>query len=76
MDIDKILGHPLADKSAVGAINRPLRSDWGISLMCIIAPMASSPPTCIDNTFFEDMRGIQVADGNSSSVGSIIWSRN
>jgi hypothetical protein len=41
MDIDKILGHPLADKSAVGAINRPLRSDWGISLMCIIAPMSS-----------------------------------
>jgi hypothetical protein len=35
MDIDKIIGPRLADKSAVGAINRPLRLGWVILFICI-----------------------------------------
>jgi len=38
MDIDKIVGQSLADKSAVGAINRPLRYCRSILLMNFIAP--------------------------------------
>src|SRR6266705_3333048 len=30
MDVDKLPGQPLADKSAVGGINRPLRYCWQI----------------------------------------------
>jgi hypothetical protein len=41
MDGDKIVGQSLADKSAVGAINRPLRYCQSILLMNIIAPHRS-----------------------------------
>src|SRR5947209_6614761 len=36
MDVDKLIGLRLADKSAVGAINRPLRSGRSMLFMCII----------------------------------------
>ena len=36
MDIDKISGQRLADKSAVRAINRRLRSGWISLLICMI----------------------------------------
>src|SRR6266571_7446166 len=41
MDIDKIVGQALADKSAVGAINRPLRYCQTILLMNMIGPWLS-----------------------------------
>jgi len=36
MDVDKGIGQALADKSAVGAINRPLLLGWRILLICRI----------------------------------------
>jgi len=39
MDIDKRVGQSLADKSAVGAINRPLQYCQMILLMNIIGPL-------------------------------------
>src|SRR6266571_2941139 len=36
MDVDKRIGEPLADQSAVAAINRPLRSGWSSLSMGII----------------------------------------
>jgi hypothetical protein len=69
MDIDKIVGQSLADKSAVGAINRPLRYCRSISLMDIIGPLLA------ENDFSQPRPGIILTDGlNEGKPHARAWS--
>jgi len=51
MDIDKLIGHSLADKSAVGAINRPLQSSRGSLSIYIIWAVVRKYESCIVKRF-------------------------
>jgi len=74
MDIDKIFGHPLADKSAVGceglirapqAPLRPLRSGRGSLSICIISPAHYLFSSTHNKTSLDQIKPIRIASATA-----------